>query len=83
MTPSPHTGEGKFGIQISSDWPQMGQIRDIFRSDFSTFGSTEPNGPFGANLTDFGAKPDIPAPKQLIVKVNMLMSKQQMVKLNM
>ena len=27
----------KFGIQIGSDWPQMRQIRDFFRSDFRTF----------------------------------------------
>ena len=25
-----------------SDWPQMGQIQDFFRSDFSTFWLTEP-----------------------------------------
>ena len=24
-------------LQSGSDWPQMGQIRDFFRSDFSTF----------------------------------------------
>ena len=26
------TREVKFGIQIESDWPQMGQIRDFLRS---------------------------------------------------
>ena len=25
--------------QSVSDWPEMGQIRDFFKSDFSTFGS--------------------------------------------
>ena len=24
-------------VQFESGWPQMGQIRDVFRSDFSTF----------------------------------------------
>ena len=31
----------KSGIQIGSDCPQMGQIRDFFRLDFRTFGSIE------------------------------------------
>ena len=30
-------------LQSGLDWPQLGQIRDFFRSDFSTFGSYEPN----------------------------------------
>ena len=38
-------------LQSGSDWPQMGQIRGFFRSDFRTFGSS----------THFGAKPTIPA----------------------
>jgi len=28
-------------VQSGSHWPQMGQIRDVFRSDFSTFWLTE------------------------------------------
>ena len=33
--------DGSFSskLQSGSDWPLMGQIRDFFRSDFSTFGS--------------------------------------------
>ena len=27
----------RFGVKSALDWPQMGQIRDFFRSDFSTF----------------------------------------------
>ena len=36
------TRDVKFGIQNGSDWPQMGQIRDFFRSDLSTFWHGEP-----------------------------------------
>ena len=53
--------------QSVSDWPQMGQIREIFRSDSVHFGAVRQNVlnliwkfsgfvPFGANLTHFGAK---------------------------
>ena len=31
--------DGKFGIQIESDWPQMGQIWDFLRSVSVEFGS--------------------------------------------
>ena len=30
-------------LQIGSDWPQMGQIRGFFRSDFSALGAGAPN----------------------------------------
>ena len=61
--------------QNGSDWPQMGQIRDFFRSDFSTFwrGANKSDlknpwfVPFGANLTHFGTKSDIP---DIILKLN-------------
>ena len=55
-------------IQNRSDWPQMGQIRDFFRSDFSTFWRPRAKMywnliwkspgfvPFGANLTHFASK---------------------------
>ena len=33
----PALRNAKFVIQIGSEWPQMGQIWDFFRSDFSTF----------------------------------------------
>ena len=53
--------------QNGSDWPQMGKIRDFFRSDFSTFcrcakmywnliWKSHEFFPFGANLTHFGFK---------------------------
>ena len=32
-----------FRAQRWSDWPQMGQIRDFLRSDFSTIWLAEPN----------------------------------------
>ena len=33
-----HVRDGRFGPKwVRSDWPQLGQIRDFFRSDFSTF----------------------------------------------
>ena len=55
----------KFGIQIGSDWPQMGQILEFLRSVSLHFGSVSQNilklilksprfVPFGANLTQFG-----------------------------
>ena len=55
----------KFGIQIESDWPQMGQIWDFLRSGSVHFGALRQNvlklilkshrfAPFGANLTQFG-----------------------------
>ena len=61
------------GSKVGQIRPQIGQIRDFFRSDFSTFGSMSQiywnliwKGPgfvqFGvqSNLTHFGAKPTIP-----------------------
>ena len=62
----------RFGIQIVSDWPQMGQIWDFLRSVSVHFGSASQNVlklilkyptfvPFEANLTHFVAKPNIPA----------------------
>ena len=47
---------GQMWAQSWSDWPQMGQIRDFFRSDFSRFWIV----PFGANLTHFGPKSEMP-----------------------
>ena len=60
----------KIWPQSGSDWPQMGQIREIFRSDSVHFGAPRQNVlnliwkfpgfvPFGANRTHFGAKSDI------------------------
>ena len=57
-------GMSDLGIKWSY-WPQIGQIRDFFRSDFSTFDSDEPNvlksdlkSPgfvqFGANMSHLG-----------------------------
>ena len=34
--------DGRFGYKVDQIGPQIGQIRDFFRSDFSTFGSTIP-----------------------------------------
>ena len=65
---------GRFGWKVGQIGPQIGQIRDIFRSDFSTFGSMSQmywnliwKSPgfvqfeVQSNLTHFGAKPTIPA----------------------
>ena len=42
---------------IGSDWSQIGQIRDFFRSDSVHFGSASPRFIiFGANLTQFGCQ---------------------------
>ena len=30
-------GDGRFGSQVGQIGPQIGQIRDFFRSDFSTY----------------------------------------------
>ena len=35
--------DGRFGSKVGQIGPQIGQIRDFFRSDFSTFGTGEPN----------------------------------------
>ena len=43
---------GQIWAQNVSDWPQMRQIRDIFRSDFRTFWLAE----HWVNLTYFGSK---------------------------
>ena len=32
--------DGRFGSKVGQIGPQIGQIRDFFRSDFSTFGSS-------------------------------------------
>ena len=37
--------DGRFGYKVGQIGPQIGQIRNFFRSDFSTFGSNEPNLP--------------------------------------
>ena len=38
------SGQGwQICLQSGSDWPQMGQIRGFFRSDFSAFGAESPN----------------------------------------
>ena len=61
----------KYGIQIGSDWPKMGQIWDFLRSVSVNFGSSSQNVlklvlkslrfvPFRLNLTDFGADANIP-----------------------
>ena len=47
-------------LQSGSNWPQMGQIRDFFRSDFRTF-SFFRFVPFVANLTHFWPKSKSPA----------------------
>ena len=57
--------QGYLWPQSKSDCPKWVQIRDIFRSDFNTFWAprsdlkkkTSKFVPYGANLTDFGAKP--------------------------
>ena len=60
-----HYWDVKFGIQIGSDWPQMGQIWDILRTVSVHFGLVSQNvmklilkshrfAPFGAYLTQFG-----------------------------
>ena len=57
--------------QIGQIVPQMGEIRDFFRSDLSTFWLTEPKctnnwseksqiSSIGVNLSHFGPKTDIP-----------------------
>ena len=54
--------DGRFGSKVGQIGTQIGQIRDFFRSDFSTFGASAPNAlksnlkspgfvRFGANLT--------------------------------
>ena len=35
--------DGSFGSKMGQIGPQIGQIRDFFRSDFSTFGAGAPN----------------------------------------
>ena len=42
----------RFDFKVGQISPKMGQIRDFFRSDFSTF--------LGDILTHFEGKPDIP-----------------------
>ena len=42
-TPIPGSRYGKVWLQIGSDWPQMRQIRDFFRSNFSAFGAPAPS----------------------------------------
>ena len=37
---SVETRDGRFGSKVDQIGPQIGQIRDFFRSDFSTFGSS-------------------------------------------
>ena len=56
---------------MASDWPEIGQIREFFRSDYIKFWSLSQNVlksdiknsliifPVLTNLTHFGAKPDI------------------------
>ena len=71
----PTSRHGRFGRKVGQNWPQMGQIRDFFRSDFSTFGSMSRSmsqiywnliwkSPrfvlFGANLTHLDHNSDIP-----------------------
>ena len=34
-----HARDARFGSKVGQIGPQIGQIRDFFRSDFSTFGS--------------------------------------------
>ena len=62
--------DGRFGSKRGQIGPQIGQIRDFFRSDFSTFGSSSQMYwnliwktlrcvPFWGHLTHFGAKPTI------------------------
>ena len=60
----------RFRPKVVSDWPQMGQIRDFFRSDFrkiwrrAQIMRSQLKSPrfvkFGANLTNFDAKSDNP-----------------------
>ena len=38
--PSVSTRDGRFGSKVGLIGPQIGEIRDFFRSDFSTFGSS-------------------------------------------
>ena len=64
--------------QSGTDWPHVGQIRDFFRSDFSTFWLSEPKCtkililkcpwfvPFGDNLTPFEPKIAITARNQTV-----------------
>ena len=62
---TPSNRDGKFGIQIRSDWPEMGQIWGFLRSVSVHFGSESQNVlklilkspkfvPNGATLTQFG-----------------------------
>ena len=41
---------GRFGSKGGSDWPQTEQIRDFFRSDFSTYGAGRGAGVSGLAL---------------------------------
>ena len=55
----------QFWLQTESDWLQVGQFWDFFRPEIQYICLPgEPNVfvPFGAILTQFGAKPDRPAP---------------------
>ena len=66
----------KFGFQIVSDWPQMGQIRDFLRSVsvLKQILISPIFVPFGANLTQLGPKSGDPSEVMSLIATDLVTS---------